>query len=121
MMVDAAIVDAAYVDGAYPYIDLLSIDIAEVEWADECPANWALGLRMIGALSIEAKDELLLDMGSKCPDLFSRSVAVRANPESPREIVVAGIFGKCDELGDTEGGGLLAFVDRAVCGRSTRV
>jgi hypothetical protein len=59
-------------------------------------------------------------MASKWPDLFSRNVAVRAKPESLRVIVVAGMLGKWDELGDTDGGGL-GRVDRAVDGLSTRV
>jgi hypothetical protein len=31
MMVDAAIVEAAYVDGAYPWLDLVSMDMADAE------------------------------------------------------------------------------------------
>ena len=93
--------------------------MAEAERVAEWPWKGALGLLNVGALSIP-KEELRLDIESKCPDRFSRKVAVRAKPESFRDMGVVGRFGNCEELGETERGGL-PFEDRPVDGRSTRV
>jgi len=95
-------------------MDLLSTERAEVERLAEWPANGKLGLRKVDDRSI-LKEELRLEAESKCPDLFSRKVAVRANPESFRDMGVVGVLEKCGE------GGGLPFVERAVDGRSTRV
>jgi hypothetical protein len=118
IIVDAATVDTAYVEGAYPYVDLLSIERAEVDRLAEWPTKGMLGLRIVGCRSIP-KEELRLDAESKCPDRFSLKVDVKAKPESLRDIGVNGI-GKCEEAGDIEGGGL-PFVDLLVDGRSTLV
>lgn len=119
IIVEAAKVDAAYVDGAYPYTDFVSIDRAEVERLDEWPfVKGMLGLRRGGTRSTP-NDELLLELLSKWPDLFSLRVAESAKPESLREIGVVG--GKLPDIGDTEAGGLDLLPDLLVEGRSTRV
>ena len=76
-----------------------------------------LGLRNVGVRS-KPKEELLLDMVSKCPDRFSLKVAVRAKPESLRDMGVPGSGGKVTVSGETDPGGL-ALVDLLVDGRST--
>ena len=78
-----------------------------------------LGRRRVGPRS-RPKEPLRLELVSKWPDLFSLSVAVRANPESLREIGVVGRAGKLPETGETELGGLVLF-DLLVDGRSTRL
>lgn len=91
-----------------------------MERLDEWPlVKGMLGRRSVGGPSTP-KDELRLELPSKWPDLFSLNVAVRANPESFREIGVVGRGGKLPEMGDTDGGGL-ALLDLLVEGLSTRV
>lgn len=52
-------------EGAYPYVDLASIDKAEVERLEEWPLlNGMLGRRRVGCLSTP-KEELRLDVPSK--------------------------------------------------------
>jgi hypothetical protein len=64
------------------------------------------------------KEELLLVFSSpKWPERFSRSVAVRAKPESLLEIGVVGMGGKFVETGDTDDCGLV-LLDLLVVGRS---
>jgi hypothetical protein len=85
------------------------MDRAEVERLDEWPlVKGILGRRRVGGRSTP-KDELRLELPSKWPDLFSLSVAVRANPESFREGGVVGSGGKLPETGDIEDGGLALF------------
>jgi hypothetical protein len=79
-----------------------------------------LGRWRLGCLSTP-NEELLLEVPSKCPDLFSRSVAERAKPESLRlDVGVVGIAGKLPDIGDTEEGGLVPL-DLLVEGRSTLI
>ncbi len=79
-----------------------------------------LGLRNVGTRS-KTKEELRLDMESKCPDRFSRRFVCNAKPESFREIGVVGRGGKVLDVGEIRGeGGWLPLVVELVFGRSNR-
>ena len=102
-------------------MDLASMDTAEVERLEEWPPpKGALGRRSVGCLST-LNEELLLELASKCPDLFSLNVAARANPESFRETGVVGKGGKFPDTGETDEGGLALVEDLLVEGLSTRL
>ncbi len=101
-----------------PYDDCESMEMAEMDrlWA------WPLRKGRLGrwktACLSMPNDELRRDFSSKWPDLFSRSVACSAKPESLRDTGVVGSGGKLNDTGDTDGGGLmLVLPDLAVCGR----
>ena len=79
-----------------------------------------LGRRRVGTRS-KTNEELRLDIESKCPDRFSRSVDCSANPESLRETGVVGNGGNVLDVGESLGdGGKLPFVVELVFGRSKR-
>ena len=120
MIVEPATVDCAYIDGAYTDVPGSVLRVV-TERLDECPRNGTLGRRGTPGLRSTPKEELLRDAASeKCADLFSRSDAWRANPESFRETGVGGKGGKLPDVGEEVLGdeGVLVLIVELVGGRS---